>query len=88
MSGQFKSRKEQIEKDFLKSLLRRMKEAGCVINEKGELLIKEELKSAAMVGAYEERSRILKIVAAHNGDVAIRHAITAEHTLKVLGYED
>lgn len=80
----FRTRKEQIEQDFLRRLVRDLKAAGCPLNAKGRALVKEELKGAAMVGAAEERSRTLRLLS-HDQQTA--RAIVVESVLAVLGYE-
>lgn len=80
----FRTRKEQIEKDFLRRLARDLKTAGCPLNTKGRALVKRELRGAAMVGAAEERSRTLRVV--KHDQVTVR-AIVAISILEVLGYE-
>jgi hypothetical protein len=83
---EFRTRKEQIEKDFLGRLMRDLKRDGCTLTRKARSLIREELKSAAMVGAVEERRRTLKILQTYDSSVAA-HKIVGESVLQVLGYE-
>ena len=80
----FRSRKAQIESDFLGQIVKALKEDNCVLTRKARKVIKEELRSAAMVGAAEERWRALNIVS-HDSDAA--HKITSQSVLAVLGYE-
>lgn len=81
---QFKNRKEQIEKDFAARLFRDLKNIGCPLTAKGRRLVKEELKSSAMVGAFEERHRVLKFESMNS---RLRELITEPSVLSVLGYE-
>jgi hypothetical protein len=86
-----RSRKEQIEKDFLARLVRSLKAADIPINAKGRALIKETLKSSAMVGACEERSRTLELLRLEDGSSTAREIeqeICKRGVLDVLGYED
>jgi hypothetical protein len=88
---QFATRKEQIEKDFLRVLLRDLEKAGCLVNARGRALISQELKSAAIVSACEERSRTLDILAAATNPVAaqeVLNAIIKQGIPEILGYEN
>jgi len=80
-----RSRKKQIEKDFLPQLSIALKKAGCPINREGRALIKAELRSAAMVGAAEERWRTLNIVGRDN---AVAGEIVKQGVLTILGYDE
>ena len=82
------SRKEQIEKQFMRRALRELKKADCPINEKGRVIIQETLRSAAMVGACEERARTLELVRGLSNGRMIAEAITRNGVLSVLGYEE
>lgn len=86
-NGSYETRKEQIEKGFMRTLSRDLRAAGIPLTRKAKELIKEELRGAAMVGACEERDRSLKLlrdrVSPH-----LLNAITADPVLRVLGYED
>ena len=75
----YKTRKHQIEKDFLPRCL----------EEPTRRVIKAELRGAAMVGAAEERSRTLKILrdaGNHPALAEIAERIMAMGVLEVLGY--
>lgn len=81
----FRSRKEQIEKDFLAQIAKKLKREGTSLSKQARIAIKEELKNAAMVGAAEERHRILEILR-RNGSV-MPNEICSIGVLAVLGYE-
>lgn len=86
MAGsEFRTRKEQIETDFKRELVRVLKEEGIgYFNRRQHAAMKEALRCAAMVGAFEERHRILTMESLNSG---IRNAITERSVLSVLGYE-
>lgn len=84
---EFESRKEQIEKEFLRNLSAELKEAGHTLSRKQRTVIKRWLRDAAMVGAAEERSRALELTRRYGATMA-ETAITVVPVLKVLGYED
>ena len=80
----FRSRKEQIEKDFARELRRVLKQEGIgYFNRAQNAAIRKALRDAAMVGATEERYRTLKIVNDHD----LRKKIVEQSVLTVLGYE-
>lgn len=81
----FRSRKEQIEKDFLGRVAKVMKAQGNPLNRPARSVMREELRSAAMVGAAEERYRILKMIR-ENGSITPEQ-ICERSVLSVLGYE-
>ncbi len=83
-NGSYESRKEQIESGFMRELSRDLKLMGFALSRQAKMRIKEELKSAAMVGAVEERSRSLDLVGRQS---ALAHAIASVPVMKVLGYE-
>jgi hypothetical protein len=90
LGKQFASRKEQIEKDFLKRLMRQLKAAGCPVSRKGRALIQEELRAAALVGACEERQRTLGLLKFKDGSPTAREIekeIIKRGVNDVLGYE-
>ena len=77
---EFRTRREQIEKDFLPHCMKNPTRA----------VIKEELKGAAMVGACEERDRTLRIIDSLTDEHLKRllsDQITAVGVLQVIGYE-
>ena len=86
------NRKEQIENEFLKRLVRKLNQAGCPPSTIGVELIRAELRSAAMVGACEERGRTLAIIRANAHGCSFNQDISSEITSKgvlaVLGYGD
>lgn len=81
----FRSRKEQIEKDFLGRIAKVMRAQGNPLNRPARSVMREELRSAAMVGAAEERYRTLKMLR-ENGTVTADQ-ICERSVLNVLGYE-
>lgn len=81
----FRSRKQQIEKDFLGRISRVMKARGVPLSRHARSVIREELKSAAMVGAAEERYRTLRII--RESGTATAEQICQKSVLSVLGYE-
>lgn len=82
---EYRNRKEQIEKDFNRELIRILKEEGIgYFNRRQHAAIKKALRNAAMVGAAEERYRTLQMQSLNNG---IRNAICEKSILAVLGYE-
>jgi len=90
LTKQFVTRKEQIEKDFLKRLMRQLKTAGCPVSRKGRALIQEELRAAALVGACEERQRTLTLLKLKDGSHTARELekeIIKRGVNDVLGYE-
>ena len=78
----FRSRKAQIESDFLPRIIESI---GCNVSRKTRRIIKEELKAAAMVGAAEERWRTLKMI---DQTSQLAHDIVKQPVLSVLGYEE
>lgn len=81
----FKNRKEQIEKEFAKDLRAELKAEGVgYFTPKQRKAINTALRYAAMVGAVEERSRILKFESMNS---RLRELITEPSVLSVLGYE-
>jgi hypothetical protein len=90
LSKQFATRKEQIEKDFLKRLMRQLKAAGCPVTRKGRALIKEELRASALVGACEERQRTLNLLKLEDASQTAREVekeVIKRGVNEVLGYE-
>jgi len=81
-NGYYESRKEQIEKGFLRHIVKALKADGITLTRHARKVIAEELRSAAMVGAVEERERTLQMV-----DGQLYEKICAKPVLKVLGYE-
>ena len=79
-----RSRKEQIKEGFYGTIRKAAKKAGIKIPASLGRVILEELKNAAMVGGFEERSRTLEKV---TYDPSLRDWICSESVLKVLGYE-
>lgn len=76
----YKTRRDQIEKDFLPQCLK----------DPTRRVIKKELRGAAMVGACEERERTLGIIERACGDLlrdALVREITSVGVLEVLGYK-
>ena len=85
-----RTRKYQIEGAFFNRIRQALKGAGNAIPVEVEDAIRSALKSAAMVGAIEERSRTLQILRARRdqgGVRAIEDEIISEGVLQVLGYE-
>lgn len=82
----FRSRKEQIEKEFVRDLVDRLERDGIVIRTRQRSALKKTLKDAAMVGACEERYRTLKLIREGVGD-SLGTRITEIPVLVVLGYE-
>lgn len=82
----FRSRKDQIEKDFLRRLVQDLKRLGCPVTRRGRELIKTELRDAAMVGAAEERSRDLRLI--RQRGLFAADEIVKQPVLAVLGYEE
>lgn len=68
----------------MRELSRDLKAAGFPLSRKAKNLIKASLRDAAMVGACEERSRILKLESMSS---RLRELITEISVLEVLGYE-
>ena|ERR1700733_4333781 len=87
-NGTYETRKEQIEREFLRRLIRLLKVEGVVINARARLHIKDALMSAAFVAACEERDRTLRLLAdrGHSGDGEMSGQITSKAVLDVLGY--
>lgn len=81
----FRSRKEQIEKDFLGRISKVMKAQGTPLNRPARSVIREELRSAAMVGAAEERFRVLRLI--KESGVITPEQVCEQPVLAVLGYE-
>lgn len=82
------TRKAQIEQGFLSRLMRDLKDMGYPINSKARTRINEALRSAAMVGACEERSRTLSLMKSAHDLAEMPTRITAKSVLDVLGYDD
>lgn len=78
-NGQYDSRKEQIEKGF-------MRELPSGLDRKLRKHIRDRLRDAAMVGACEERDRTLKLLRDRISPHLL-NSITADPVMKVLGYE-
>ena len=85
-SGVYSTRKEQIDDDFQRVLVKKLKASGCFIESKQRALIAEALRDAAMVGACEERDHCLKILRA-NGLHNAAKDISSWSIMEVLGYE-
>lgn len=89
MAKKKRTRKEQIEKDFVPRLVRALQESGSTIYKEGVRHIESVLRSAAMVGACEERDRTLAILRKQDGETApIVDEITSKGVLDVLGYDE
>lgn len=86
MSQSMRTRKEQIEQDFLRRLRRQLKKAGIDLDEQSTEHVREALKSSALVGACEERSRTLSMLGPD--EAHLRAAIIKQGVLDVLGYTD
>lgn len=84
----YDSRREQIEKDFLRDLMRDLRVAGVNVTRQSRERIKDALRDAAMVGACEERHRTLKYLQSKHADPDIGRAIMSRGVLSVLGYEE
>lgn len=85
-NGTYETRKEQIEKDLLRQLMRDLKAIGWATDDiggRGRKAIAKALKVAAMVGACEERERVLRLA-----DPETRWEITRRSVPDVLGYGD
>lgn len=81
----YATRKDQIETEFVRELKRILKQEGIgYFNRRQDAAIKKALRDAAMVGAAEERHRILQMQSLNSG---IRNAISERSILSVLGYE-
>jgi len=80
--GYYESRKEQIEKGFLRHIVKELKADGITLTRRARRIILEELRAMAMVAAAEERERTLKMV-----DGELYKKICAKTVLEVLGYE-
>ena len=80
----YDSRKEQIEKVFLPMLIRALQNEGVVVQGRGRNLLREALRDAAMVGAYEERGRTLGLTELPD---RVYGQIISASVLRVLGYE-
>lgn len=83
----FTSRKDQIERDFLPRLHRALKRLGVPLNRRAYALVKEELRSAAMVGASEERNHALTILRKQDFGYLVVQKIEEVSVLTVLGYK-
>lgn len=81
----FASRKEQIEKEFMRRLIRDANLVGLTRRQRN--ILKRTLRDAAMVGACEERSRTLELIRRY-GPIVGETAITVVPILKVLGYAE
>lgn len=82
---EFKNRKEQIEKEFARDLRAELKEEGIGYFTRAQNnSIKKALRYAAMVGACEERYRILQFESLNS---RLRELIVEPSVLSVLGYE-
>jgi len=87
---QYQTRKEQIEKDLLRRLMRELKKVGCPVNRQGRALIKEQLRVSAIVGACEERSRTINLLKLEDASPITREIekeIIKRGVNDVLGYE-
>jgi hypothetical protein len=86
-----RTRREQIETDFLRRLKRALKRLGIILPDEAIEHVREALKSAAMVGAAEERSHALRLL--HTPPItprtlAIERQLISRSIKEVLGYED
>lgn len=99
MTRDYANRKEQIENGFAPTLFRDLGAIGIRLTPRARGLIKAALKSAAMVGGCEERSRALEMLReggramltegghAESHWAEIFDAICRDTVLSVLGYE-
>lgn len=85
----YKTRKEQIEKDFLRTLMRDLRKLGVEPTLEGRALIREELRGAALVAAAEERQRTLAYLSKYPAALPedISDFIVSKGVLEVLGYK-
>src|SRR6266404_2186882 len=75
-AGSYETRKEQIEKEFARDLRAKLKSEGVgYLNHAQRKAIRDALRYAAMVGASEERYRILTLM--RNGASDLPQAIAA-----------
>lgn len=82
---EFKNRKEQLEKGIARRLRAKLKQEGIgYFTDAQNRAIRKALRDAAMVGACEERGRILKFESMNS---CLRELIVAPSVLSVLGYE-
>lgn len=85
MASTYKTRKQQIEKEFARELRRVLKEEGIeYFNARQRTAILKALRDAAMVGAVAERTRILQFQSINS---QLRELIIEPSVLSVLGYE-
>ena len=85
------NRKQQIERDFLRRVVKALRGNGCQVTPTLRASLKSALRSAAMVGACEERHRTLRFldrVSSTFGSIEIRQFIVSRGVLEVLGYDN
>jgi len=87
------NRKKQIERQFLRRILKALRAEGHSPTPMLKLLLKSELCNAAMVGACEERNRILDYLRAGSAPRYISpnevdRFIVSRGVLEVLGYNN
>ncbi len=85
------NRRRQIEGQFLRHLVSNLKAAGCEVTPALRAKLKESMRSAAMVGACEERNRTLEFLTVNMYTTTPRDAynfVINRGVLDVLGYKE
>ncbi len=82
--------RQQIEGQFLRRLIKNLRANGCEVTPAIKELLKGEMRSAATVGACEERQRTLEVLSLRPNiwSVDLRSIITSRGVLEVLGYDN
>lgn len=85
---QYRTRKEQID-SFVGEIIKQCETEGIVLSRKVRARIRDNLRSAALAGACEERSRVCNLAKSDPFTTALRlyDNIVAVPIMKVLGYE-
>jgi len=84
-NGYYESRKEQIEREVARELVKALKGEGVAITSRARTHIKKALRDAAMIGAFAERDRVLTLPEA---DARLKEKVIEEAVLAVIGYDD
>ena len=87
-----RNRKQQIERAFLGRVVKTLRLDGCQVTPALRTQLKDALRSAAMVGACEERTRMLEFLRVAPvtwiSSAEITRFIVSRGVLEVLGYDN